>query len=338
VRALFLILIALFFIPLHPDTQENNDFYDNSETHVLSGPGIEVCGEVSNPGKVNLLKLPLRSVMVREAIIRGEKPAFVGSYRYDGYSLFDILKSVFVDKKNKAEFDSVIDLLVMVENDAGEKVVFSWGEIYYPVTLHRILLATKVSPIVPSKTKEHWPLGKNTKLVCAQDLISERNLERPVRITVFSCPLSVRAASVSESRYSAKINLLQDSAKIRDIVELNSNLEKRTYPSVFYGRGRGFHGIEYFCGFLLKSVLEKDFEFNRKNIRSGYFVISGADGYRIAVSFSELFNRNDQTDFLIIDKGENTKKGRFRLFPAADFFSDRAVYAVQTIRFRNLDG
>jgi hypothetical protein len=88
----------------------------------------------------------------------------------------------------------------------------------------------------------------------------------------------------------------------------------------------------------LKSVLEKDFEFNRKNIRSGYFVISGADGYRIAVSFSELFNRNDQTDFLIIDKGENTKKGRFRLFPAADFFSDRAVYAVQTIRFRNLDG
>jgi hypothetical protein len=328
-----IILICLLFSPLFSDIPENNDFYDNTKTFSLTGPEIRVCGEIKNPGKVDFSGLRLRSVIVREAVFKDDKPAFVGSYRYDGYSLFDILKEFYVDKKNQAEFNSVIDLLVLVENQKGEKAVFTWGEIYYPTVLHRILIATRMARIVPSKTGEQWPIGKNTKLVCAQDLVSERNVEHPVRITIFSAPVRLKANKSNPDKDLGKIGLFQSGQKIREIINLEPGLENRTYPSVFYGRGRGFHGIQYFRGSLFKSLLQKDFKFNKKNIQSGYFMVAAVDGYRIAVSFSELFNRNDQTDFLIIDNGKDSGKGRFRLFPAADFFSDRAIYAINSIYF-----
>ncbi len=84
--------------------------------------------------------------------------AFIGAYRYDGYSLFDILNDRILKKKNKEEFSPIIDLYVEIENAKGEKVVLSWGEIYYPNFLHNSIIATDVMRIVPSKTKELWPL------------------------------------------------------------------------------------------------------------------------------------------------------------------------------------
>jgi hypothetical protein len=334
-RLMFFILIVVVFFPSFSQTKENNDFYDNSKTFSLSGPCIEIFGEVKNPGKVDFSRLSLRSVIVREVVFRDNKPAFVGSYRYDGYSLFDILREYHVNKKNRAEFDSVIDLMVAVENQQGEKVVFSWGEIFYPVELHRILVAFRVARIVPSKTGELWPLGKTTKLVCAYDLVTERNIKNPAKITVFSAPVQLTASKSNPDENGGGICLLKNKQKIRKITRLVPGLEKRIYPSIFYGRGRGFHGIQYFSGTLFKSVLQKDFDFNKENIRSGYFVVAAVDGYRITLSYSELCNRNDQADILIIDRGVGDRQGRFRLFPAPDFFSDRAIYAINSIYFFN---
>ena len=171
--------------------QENNDFYDNTPEKALPGAlRIEVLGEVASPGFIDLTSLPRRSLIVREARLEKGAIAFIGSYRYDGYSLFDILKEKIVAKKNQAEFRSIIDLLVAVENAKGDKVILSWGEIFYPSALHRILIADRVSPIIPSETKENWPLPDVMKLVCGNDLVSERNIDSPTRITVFSAPLS----------------------------------------------------------------------------------------------------------------------------------------------------
>jgi hypothetical protein len=55
------------------------------------------------------------------------------------------------------------------------------------------------------------------------------------------------------------------------------------------------------------------------------------DGYRCVYTYSEIFNRNDQAEVLLIEDKENQDGGVFRLFPAADFFSDRAVKAVSEI-------
>ena len=113
---------------------------------------LELGGEVATPGRVNLEGLPLRSVIVREAVLENGAPRFVGAYRYDGYALADILSGVALAKKNAAEFPPPVDLLVRVENAAGETVVLSWGEIIYTAKPYRILVARRVTPIVPAKT------------------------------------------------------------------------------------------------------------------------------------------------------------------------------------------
>ena len=78
-------------------------------------------------------------------------------------------------KKNEADFQPIIDLYVEVTNDRGESVVFSWGEIYYPVNRHRLLIATSVARIVPSKAKDLWPLPTETKIIAGNDLVTVRN-------------------------------------------------------------------------------------------------------------------------------------------------------------------
>ena len=163
-----------------------NDFYDNEPIHDLVTGEIIVDGEVNNPGKADLASLPLRSIIVKETILSGDSNRFVGAYRYDGYSLYDILNHFIPDKLNKEEFPPIIDLYVEIKNKAGEKAVFSWGEIFYPVYRHQIILATKATEIVPSKTKDHWPVPASSRIVAAPDLITERNISEPVAITVKS--------------------------------------------------------------------------------------------------------------------------------------------------------
>jgi len=59
--------------------------------------------------------------------------------------------------------------------------------------------------------------------------------------------------------------------------------------------------------------------------------IAGKDGYRCAVSYSELFNRNDQQEFLLVRSKAGESDGLFRIFPGCDFFSDRAIKSVSEI-------
>jgi len=336
-RKCFIAALVLVFCAVTLSGQENNDFYDNTGTVALIGPDIVVGGEVSNPGKVNLEVMNKRSVIVREAFLDDEgEPSFTGAYRYDGYSLFDILKERYVDKADQEEFGPVIDLLVIVENNEGERVVFSWGEIFYPQTLHRIIIATGASPIIPTKSRDQWPIPERTRLACSVDMISERNISNPSRITVMTQPMSFSVDREPESLYSERVTVHHTSGRETEITSLKEYAPSRKYPAIFYGRGRGFHGIRHFRGKLMKSVLENGADISRENLRTGYLVISAADGYHITMTFSELFNRNDQCDFLLIDGGEDSDGGRFLIYPAADFFSDRAVKAITDIYFRNI--
>jgi len=60
--------------------------------------------------------------------------------------------------------------------------------------------------------------------------------------------------------------------------------------------------------------------------------VAAADGYRVVFSASEVFNRNDQSEVLIVDQGKD-EGGKFLIFPAPDYFSDRAIKAVSEIHF-----
>lgn len=193
---------------LKDSTDRTNNFYDNEDTYLLPHMmKVEVSGEIANPGITNLSELPLHSVIVKEALPTENGTKFVGSYRYDGYSLYDLLNEYIIAKKNAKDFRPIIDLYVEVENDNGDKVKISWGEIYYPVHLHEIIIATKVMQIVPSKTKEFWPLPTASKLIITSDLLTCRNISNPTKITIKSLDKNFKVNQNMENMWCADLNL-----------------------------------------------------------------------------------------------------------------------------------
>ncbi|HUX95367.1 MAG TPA: hypothetical protein VMV47_06515 [Bacteroidales bacterium] len=308
-----------------------NNFYDNTETFPLVLNDLYLEGEIANPGKLDFSTLSKHSVIVKETLLDDDGgDRFVGAYRYDGYSLFDILNDRIIEKVNYEEFNPIIDLYVEIENKSGEKVVFSWGEIYYPNNLHRIIIASGVSRIVPSKSKDLWPLPVSSRVVAANDLISERNISEPSIIRVKSVRKSFKVKRGMSPMYSGEIKVFNMKKQL-GVLSPISEEEDVTYNTIFYGRGRGIHSTSPFYGMLLRNSLTKYYQTNRENLRLGIICIAGKDGYRSAVSFSELFNRNDQQEFLLVRTEPDEDGGLFRVFAAADFFSDRAIKSVSEI-------
>ncbi|MGD9976649.1 MAG: hypothetical protein AB7S54_01815 [Bacteroidales bacterium] len=319
--------------PMVDSLEQTNNFYDNEPTQRLQVVPLQIDGEVLSPADVDFARLPVRSVIVKEALLNVDgTDKFIGAYRYDGYSLFDILNSVKVQKKNAAVFPPIIDLYVEVSNDAGERVVFSWGELFYPNNLHKIIVAKSVMRIVPSKTKELWPLPETSKLVVATDLVTERNIVNPSRITIRSLSSPFKVNREISPLYCDRVKVTDFSGK-ESLLGIPKNLSTVTFSTIFYGRGRGIHSTTPFTGYCLKDILCSAFPLSKEDIQRGIFTVAALDGYRMALTYSELFNRNDQQEFLLIDDPQNMEGGRYRLFPACDFFSDRAIKALSEIRY-----
>jgi hypothetical protein len=326
--------ILLLTISINLSFAQTNDFYDDAETHDLPMSSITLTGELANPGVIDMSSLPLRSVVVKETLLDGSGEKFVGAYRYDGYSLYDILNLAVVQKKTQATFPPIIDLYVELENDKGEKVVLSWGEIYYPIHRHEILIASRVARIVPSKTKEQWTLPVQSKLVVASDLLTERNISNPVKITVKSYQGEFNIQKGMKPMYSESLTFYNHGKEVSHLTELPGSAVL-TYPAVFYGRGTGIHGTTPFSGVLLNKIILPHYPLTAINLQKGLFAITGKDGYHAVYTYSEIMNRNDQAEVLLFTTEKNEDTGFFKLYPAADFFSDRAIKSVESIDFRN---
>ena len=319
------------FVPDKSD--RNNNFYDNEPVYQLPMKDLYIEGEVENPGKVDFSKLPRRTVIVKEALLAGDTAnRFIGAYRYDGYSLFDILNDRILKKNNAAEFKPIIDVYVTIENDKGEKVVLTWGEIYYPNFLHNSIIASHVMRIVPSKTKDLWPLPAESKLVVVNDLITERNISSPVRITVHSYKRAYTIKRELSPLVSEKFDFLEGDKQIEKIGSIPAEYQTQTLHTIFYGKGRGIHSTQPFSGIYLKDYLRNKTRIDGAALKQGLVVIVGIDGYRSVYSLSEIVNRNDQAEILIVPCPEEKDGGKFRIFPSCDFFSDRAVKALAEIR------
>ncbi|MBD3422701.1 MAG: hypothetical protein GF398_21515 [Chitinivibrionales bacterium] len=310
-----------------------NDFYDNEKTHHLKVNPVTVSGEIDHPGKVDFTLLPLRTVIVKEAILDKGKDAFVGAYRYDGYSLYDILNTRTLHKKNANAFKPIIDAFIVVENDAGDEVVISWGELFYPVNPHQILIATQVMRIVPSRTRELWPLPEKARLICAHDLLTERNIANPVTITVRSSEKQFKVRKGLKPLYADTFSIYRGDSLVEAVAQKPGFVQEFSYDNVFYGRGKGIHGISTFTGIALKEILLPHFPIASSRLSSGYFVVAAADGYRGVFTYSEIANRNDQSETLLVTTRKGEHEGRFKLYPAGDFFSDRAIKAVTGIYY-----
>ncbi|MEA3496448.1 MAG: hypothetical protein U9R42_10475 [Bacteroidota bacterium] len=314
-------------------SDSTNDFYDNVKTSVFTMPEIEISGEILKTVKVDFTKLKQHSLIVKETILTNGNDSFTGAFQYSGFSLHDILNNVKLDKKNKDEFRPIVDLYVEILNDKNEKVRVSWGEIYYPTDLHKIIIATSVRRIVPSKTKELWELPTESKLIVANDLLTERNISNPTKIIVKSYQKSFEVKRHRKTLYSPSVDIFYKNEKLKTIYSKPIELDSHVINTIFYGRGRGIHSTLPFTGFYLKDILIKDFPFSKTALKKGLVIIASVDGYRAVFTYSEIFNRNDQSETLMMYRPQSKHGGKFRLFPSSDFFSDRAIKAVSEIHF-----
>jgi hypothetical protein len=319
-------------LAVYDSLDQTNDFYDNETVVDLPGANvIEVVGEVAQPKTISISDLPIRSVIVKETTINEGEVKFVGAYRYDGVSLYDILNSIDVVKKNAAEFNPIIDQYVVVYNSLGDSVVISWGELYYPVQRHQILIANKVIRIVPSKTKDKWPLPDKSRLIIGSDLITERNISDPVKIAIRSVGINYKVDRTLKL-WAPEMVLEGIGSKSINFNQLPEGFDVHRFDNVFYGRGMGIHGITSFKGGYLKDMLVGMLPADRNLIRNGLFVIAAVDGYRCSVTYSELMNRNDNAEVIIIDEENYEDAGKFSCLFTADFFSDRAIKSITEIR------
>ncbi len=311
---------------------QTNDFYDNVPAFDLQGSQVvEIGGEVAETMQVDLKTLPRRSVIVKETNFLEGKVGFVGAYRYDGVSLYDILNRVQVRKKNLEEFKPIIDQYVVVYGASGDSVVFSWGEIYYPIVPHQIIIADKVLRIVPSKTKDQWPLPVKMKIIAGIDLVTERNIDDPVRIIVRTVGIQYKVDRTVKF-WAPEMLLKGMGDQEATLTELPSGLNPQVLDQVFYGRGMGIHGITQFKGAWLKDLLFDKLPLTPERIKAGLFVIAAVDGYRCAMTYSELMNRNDNAGVLVMDENNYENAGKFSCIFGADFFSDRAIKSMTEIR------
>lgn len=314
-------------------TNATNDFFDNAEIYQLASANeIELCGEIENPDKINFNKLNLQNVIVKETFVdekNGEK--FIGAFRYYGYSLWDILNHAKIKKKNNEEFKPIVDLYVEVENDKGQKVNISWGEIYFPNHLKEIIVATKVMRITPYKTNELWELPTQSKIIIPSDLFTERNISNPVKISVKSYNKSFKTIKGLKPLYSPKIDVFKNEELIATLHDNPKDLQEESLHTIFYGRGRGLHSTKPFSGKYLKDFILQHIDITKENIQTGLVTIVAKDGYRVVYTLSEIINRNDQSEVLLVCNPELKHKGIFRVVPTCDFFSDRAIKGIDRI-------
>jgi hypothetical protein len=327
--ALSLILIAAS-TAAHAQTagKSTNSLFDDSEIKTLAPKTISIQGEVLDPGPVDLSSLPIRSVAIKEMAVENGKPAFKGAFFVSGYSLYDILNSKAFKKAPENTFSSPVDLYVIVENEKGEKAVFSWGEIYYRNSFD-ILVSKTIQPINPARTKASYTLPETPRLICARDLLNCRFLSNPVRITIKSYHGSMPKEKPQDI-YAPELKIVAKAA-VFTVGDIGSSAEKRTYIDVGYGHGMGFKGNENVSGYLAKDLISSKLLPTPEMLREWIVVGNAKDGYRVVLSLSEIVNRNDNEEFLLLDKKDTPGTGRYVLYPAGDFFADRDVKAVEKL-------
>jgi hypothetical protein len=315
--------------------KNGNSLYHQTDETKLQVGEINIEGEVKNPGKVKLRNLYKREVFYKQATLGDSgKINFVGAYRYRGYSLFDMLNSFIVEKKNLEEFRPSTDLYIIIENDKGDRVTFSWNEIFFTHFPHQVIIATESAPIKPYKREVEYPTGTSWKVVASTDLFAYRELENPTKIIVKSFDKKTYEINRKlEDPYSPKVDIVVDNLLKRTIGSEEQFADKRKYNAVFYGLGMGYHDTPNFQGFPLRPCVEEYFAADAESWQSNGLVCAvGKDGFRNIFSVGELFNRVDGVEPILAIPPVK-ESGHYRLYHPSAFYADFSVRNLKELNF-----
>jgi hypothetical protein len=316
--------------------QDGNSLFHQTELVSLVPGELEVAGEVKKPGIINLENHYKREVFIKESLYDKEHGIdFIGAYRYKGYSLFDLLHPFNYEKKNVEIFRPAIDLYIVIENDKGESVVFSWSEIFHTINPHQVIIATEAAPIVPYRQEVNYKMSEKWKVVAANDLFAYRTLENPVKITVYSFDKKEYPIDRDyHPMFSPKISVVINNIQTQEISPIHEHETYTRYYSSFYGMGMGYHAATYFQGPKLIDLLDATIDiFDPLWNRNGLVCFASVDGYRAIYSYSELFNRTDQVLPILAVPEDPNDGGFYRVFHPGEFYADRSVKSVKEMFF-----
>jgi hypothetical protein len=319
-------------------TANGNSLFHQTKEYALSEGILTIAGEIENPGEVSTSDFYKREVVIKETLFMPDSGmVFSGAYRYKGYSLFDLLHPRIVAKKNAEQFRPQVDIYVIIENEKGDEVAFSWSEIFHTNTPHQILIATEMAQIEPHRKEVDYPKAERWKIVAANDLYGFRNLENPTRITVKSFDKKEYTINRDLSPLASEsINVVVNNRNVLDILPDTNSRQHQTYYSCFYGMGMGYHPAAYFTGPRLSDKLSGVINpFSPEWIQKGLVCFAGADGYRVIYSFSELFNRVDQVTPILAISGDLNDWSYYRIFSPSEFYADRSAKALAEIYLFN---
>ena len=229
----------------------------------------------------------------------------------------------------------ISDVYITIENGTGDKVVFSWAEIFLSHTMHQVIIATEQASIEPYKREVDYPKGSVWKVVAANDLFAYRELENPTKITISSFDRKHYDINRKmENPISPSVNVVINDEQRRVIEPNGDGQEQVKYNSVFYGMGMGYHKTPHFEGPILWPLIDDLFiSTNAGWIRNGLVCIVGKDGFRNILSFSELFNRVDQVQPILAIPPDDSGSGQFRLYLPSAFYADFSVKNLAEIYF-----
>jgi hypothetical protein len=95
-----------------------------------------------------------------------------------------------------------------------------------------------------------------------------------------------------------------------------------SHDLVFFGMHKGLRGINNYTGVPLAEILRQKLNFTNNDLARGMIAIGAKDAYRVVFSLSEILNRTDMAEVILLDEPDN-EDGRFIVHPGIDFFGDR---------------
>ena len=323
-------------------------------TGVLRNSGQTSTDAAKSPGNVSitgLVRQPLRlglrdikafgSVTVRRVDHRAE--GFFGDFEFRGVPLTTLI-SMAGPRKESSSFMRPTDLAIVVQNESGKRVLFSYGELLFRAPSD-VVLAFDAEPMIPKRSCDschkdrsdhNWRSVLSRKqvfprLIAGRDLDAERSLEGVTNIEVVELfSPAPQPKSKSQLTISEAIEIRDGNTGIAAARSLNS-YPRHEVHALEVGDAMGYHGEIRCEGAFLTDVLTASKAPSGPDV--GY-VIAAADGFRATISSAELFSTVQPPPILIVDRCNGRAlgdQGNFKLIVANDTIAERWVKSVATV-------
>ncbi|OPY77568.1 MAG: Precorrin-4 C(11)-methyltransferase [Syntrophorhabdus sp. PtaU1.Bin058] len=273
---------------------------------------------------------------------------FRGVFAYRGVPLRTLLEFASVQKE-ESSFGKPLDLAVVVRNKEGKRTVLSWGEIFHR-NPSEIVVATSAGPIVPHHTncgechdaKIYEPALNQLKrkvglpkLVVANDFFTDRSLEDIVHIDVMEMKQKTEKRQMGKL-FSPKFTVLDGKGRSVEVSDL-SGYTRIEADKKNISDGRGYHGWRRYSGVSLRELLTKT---AMGQDADTVVLASSIDGYRVLISYGELFLSPGGERIMIADgiRGRPLEEGKFALILPDDTSDDRTAKALSRIEIVSLKG